>query len=152
MFSLQNLIGYLADPWVEYFGLTFFATGFSLVTRVSSRPVVSIQREDWAVGFDLAQTAIFAILADATAETVHSIARGQFHPETRVEMKLVVLPFLLLCMVGLLFLAALIVRKYGWETPPGKGREPRLNRIGVSIPIPLGLLYMTLLVKWVRIS
>jgi hypothetical protein len=152
MFSLQKLIVYLADPWVEYFGLTFFATFFALVVRLSSRTIVSIQREDWAVGFDLAQTAIFAILADGSASAVHLIAQGHLALEDPVVKKLTVLPILLLCMVVGLFTMSLVVRKYGWETPPGVGLEPKLNWKGALLPAPVGLVYLVVLVKWVRVS
>src|SRR5690348_13112914 len=61
MFSLQTLVHFLENPWYKYGFLSLCATAISLIVKLCSRRKTEVTREDWAVGFDLAQVAIFAI-------------------------------------------------------------------------------------------
>jgi hypothetical protein len=149
MFPLLTWVRYLVDPWVEYGALTFFATVFSLVVKVSLRRQANMEREDWAIGLDLAQTAIFAMLANTTVEAIHTFAAGGPLPNQAAVAKLLVFPYLLLFLFLVLLSCSIAVRRYGWE-PSRSGQPAKLNWFGTLGPIPVGLVYMLILIKWVR--
>jgi hypothetical protein len=138
----------LANPWYKYGFLAFVATFVSLLLKLSSRPdTLKMQLEDWAVGFDLAQVAIFALLTDAVAEVVRAIVvEGKIEFDLATVERLIALPSLLGGMIIFLFFVALLVRKHGWQTV---GAELRLNRGGALGPIPVGLIYLAVCILFI---
>lgn len=138
----------LANPWYKYGFLTFAATFVSLLLKRSSRPdAVPTPLDDWAVGFDLAQVATFAVLTDGVAEVVRAIVvNRQLQFDLATVEKLIALPSLFAAMVVFLFFVALLVRKRGWSPV---GTDLRLNKWGAFGPIPVGLFYLTISIVFI---
>lgn len=145
---IHSLIVFMANPWYRYGFLTFIATLVSLIVKLVSRPDgVKTQVEDFAVGLDLAQVAIFTVLSDGVADVVHTIVvekRRQF--DLRVVEHLVAMGPVLAAMIFFLFMTTLFVRKHGWQYV---GREWRLTFLGAFAPLPVGLLYIALAILFV---
>lgn len=146
MVSLGKWMWVLESPWFKYCGISFLATIFSLIVKLSSRANVYTRREDWAVGFDLAQVSIFAVLTDGSAGVIRALAAGQREFPSSVVASLIGWTWLLVFMVGLLFVSALLVRGHGWRKSATGDEE--LNGWGLYGPLALGIGYMGITVLW----
>jgi hypothetical protein len=162
--SFDRSIHLLENPWIKYGFFTFCGTALSLVIKFSSRNNTRKRMEDWAVGFDLAQVSIFALLLDGTAEVIRALLVDQATIPKPVVEKLVLLPFVLLFMFGGLVVLALFVRGRGWNYPaatPGAGLsaagaqsrsisdDAELNWFGIIAPLILGIIYLMIPILWV---
>lgn len=160
MFSLEGAIHLLENPWIKYGFFTFCATTLSLIIKFSSRRTTKKRAEDWAVGFDLAQVAIFALLTEGTADAVRILVGSQAVIPKQVVERLIFLPIILLCMFIVLMLLALCVRDHGWrntapsrKTTGGAGAaaaslDPELNSFGLVGPLILGVTYLIIPILW----
>jgi hypothetical protein len=145
---VHKWIELLANPWFKYGFLTFVATFVSLLVKFSSRlDAIRMELDDFAVGFDLAQVAIFAVLTDGVAEVVHAIiVEGKEQFDLATVEKLIAIPSVLFAMIVFLFFLTLLVRKHGWKWD---GTQWKLNDWGVFLPVGAGLLYLTAVIVFV---
>jgi len=138
----------LASSWFKYGLLPCITTGVALLIKFNSRPDARRPaRDDWAVGFDLCQVSVFAILADGVADAVKSVAHREASP--RVSERLAELPWILVGMLLVLILVSFVVRKTGWAMPGGAhGSQPELNLWGVILPLVIGFGYIIGTIVW----
>jgi hypothetical protein len=62
---LEDFLGLLENPYTKYLVVTFFAALVSMILKASSRPDSKMaSQEDWMLGFDFAQLAMFALVTD----------------------------------------------------------------------------------------
>jgi|ERR1700723_3510620 hypothetical protein len=140
----------LATSWFKYGVLPSITTGLALLMKFNSRPdVISFELEDWAVGFDLCQVSFFAILTDGVADAVRSIATTGITDAAKDALKnrLETLPWVLCGMLIILILVSIVVRKAGWTKPAGVP-QPKLNRLGLILPLIIGVVYVIGAIMW----
>lgn len=137
------LLRLLLSPQWRYAGLTFVATILSLVVKGSSRPDPRrLDREDWAVGFDLMQVAMFALLGDGAVEVVRASQRG--NPALDDALVQFIVSFVaLFFMFLILIVLSVLVRWYGWNV---SGRHAELKTWAILTPLPFGLIYIAICV------
>lgn len=136
----------LTASWFKYGALPFIATGLALLIKFNSRPDTKRSaREDWAVGFDLCQVSVFAILGDGVADAVQDLSNKGLNKN--VTARLADLPWILFGMLGILILVSYIVRKAGWKAA-GSGAAPELNAFGVILPLLIGVVYVICAIMW----
>lgn len=136
----DKVLHFLVSPWYKYIFLSFAATILSLIIRSFSRPSGKPELEDWAVGHDLAQVAMFTLLADGVAEGIEAINRHQPLPD-----KVILLGPALFFMFFFLLCSVLLVRVYGWEPVTPHLPCPHLKKGAIFGPIPFGLLCFAVL-------
>jgi hypothetical protein len=149
------VLRFLEAPYVKYLLVTLFATLVSIALKKTSRPDsrLKLSKEDWTVGFDFAQIAIFAVFTDGITTWVRAGSQPDAHPDLALEQIALIAVLLLLGVVGIVVVAVL-VRQWGW-TPPGTTTSggkttvtPAELRLGAVIAVDLvGLFYLIVAVE-----
>jgi hypothetical protein len=117
--------------------------------KVVSRRTLSVNRDDFAVGFDIALGALvlFVVKMVNASRTVIHVADAAVRD--RFQAQLIAMPWMLLFWIAAFWGMSTVVRQWGWESVGGaQPQSERLTFVGVGVPIAFGLASLLLAVLW----
>lgn len=137
----------LANAYFKDFIIPLLSVFLTIAVKVVSRKDLFMKttKEDWAIGFDLAVTALILLVSYCSkcAIDIHQTS----NPNAELyKKKLEFLPWILFFYILGLWALSTLVRRYGWEQSQNK--ELKIFW-GVVIPDIVGLLGLLFIVNYI---